>query len=728
MDASSSLRAPKAGRSRFSKALPTPPDLSTQSHQAPSRGMPGSLSAPATPKKNSVLIESVSTPNLRAKANAFDSPLPALPIMTGPARLPARAGNISRKPVPQTSAPPSATGDETSASSLLSAYSRSSADSAQRSSRESESTKDSDPSYSPERERMTNRIPPIPSRKSMETANHANGESIHKVTSNTNTIIDAFPSPPPSRNSLRPAETQNHKTGLTSLPTVPGGHGNESPQEIWRRRTSSKTDASLTITELKVSGSNGSTTSTISHTSGNQIVQHSHSHSQSQPLQPLPPLPPLPPAKLTLQTGQPLPPIQVRPTLVNLAAKSASTSNKSKSVRPAKSAPSLDERKEMRKLLKLSKIKDLVHRGGDDDKDEEGSIVKAEATAQAAGPSVQGTASQLQLQPQSQHSSSTTILGNVTLSPQEIGEATSTVEASARPSPGELPAHDLGRPKLELRTGLEKIDEVSPPGSHQKTTTSFQSEGARVPNNLGGSYPHPHHRPPRISSHSYYAQNGPASAAGESYGRPVHPSIREIQSAAPVMIPFSATANASHINHRPSTSKSTSPDINENLCKASTPISRTPSTATTFLSQRDGSINPRDGAESFREEPPPMSAEAAAAVALFPRTQVWKGKCTEDGVWTPGPLAERHHACYAKHYKLTRSHNSVYPLACQTCGVADNGRRLMCSHCHLRICAPCADLLLANGRDLRTMMAVLTEQGKILKWDASPKRGTFQDV
>lgn len=121
-----------------------------------------------------------------------------------------------------------------------------------------------------------------------------------------------------------------------------------------------------------------------------------------------------------------------------------------------------------------------------------------------------------------------------------------------------------------------------------------------------------------------------------------------------------------------------------------------------------------------------MSAEAAAAVALFPRRQNWAVECTVDGVWPPNPLAERHYDCFANHAKLVNSRNTHYPLACQACGIADAAHRFMCIHCNLRICVPCHDLLLAKDRNLRKTMDTLKEQRRIKDWNQYPKRNNGQ--
>ncbi|KAJ8105277.1 hypothetical protein ONZ43_g7489 [Nemania bipapillata] len=122
---------------------------------------------------------------------------------------------------------------------------------------------------------------------------------------------------------------------------------------------------------------------------------------------------------------------------------------------------------------------------------------------------------------------------------------------------------------------------------------------------------------------------------------------------------------------------------------------------------------------NVREEPSdeqPMSEAAAAAVSRFPRRQNWSIECTIDGIWPPNVITEQQYNCYSRHTGLMNSRNTNYALACQICGVADKARRCMCTHCNLRICIPCTDLLVANNRDLRATVRVLQEQGRVRDW------------
>jgi hypothetical protein len=123
-----------------------------------------------------------------------------------------------------------------------------------------------------------------------------------------------------------------------------------------------------------------------------------------------------------------------------------------------------------------------------------------------------------------------------------------------------------------------------------------------------------------------------------------------------------------------------------------------------------------DDKEVAQETREPMSAAAAAAVARFPRLQDWNVKFTTDGIQPSKPIDEPKYNCIMKHAQFKDSPNVNVPLSCQTCGIADRAPRQRCTSCCLRICLPCLDLLIANGRNLRTTMAILKDEEKIREW------------
>ncbi|KAI2637368.1 hypothetical protein GGS21DRAFT_511241 [Xylaria nigripes] len=750
----SSLLAPGVGRSRFSKALPRPPSELDDKPRGLFRKLPDVPSAPPPPKKNSVLIGSISTPSLRRKA--LDSPLPIVPFMDEPVRIRARAGPIPRKPVPQSSTRSASVGAnmgaepkphelkrEASISSLLSAYSHSSSERALKSSHESDSTKDSEPSYSPEREEMIHNIPPIPSKKSME-AESIYSDGISEVISYR--IIDSFPPPPPLTTS-----SQVHTPSDAGLMEGAQGREGESvsrspisisdgyPREIWRRRASSKSDASLVIADLKLPDSNGSTAPTPG------------GRTEPPSLPPLlPSLSPFLPDAPNYETALPLPdnPPQQPPLILP----PSNVSIHGKNVQPIVPAePPIDE--EMKKLLKLSKIKEIVHRKGDDggDESEEQSqkekeenkpqesrsgitVKKYDETEKVESATKEETTHQQLQQPQ--HASPNVTLANPDAPPKESGESFGTVGVISRNPIGELPALDFSHSKLEFLGGaLERIPEHGPMPrdssiSRPPSTTMAGSLQLRQTQQSSRQQ-----FPPRVSSaYSPHTPAGPVSQTEGSDNMPLCTFTRPGQPPAPSMPTPSTTARTTSLNYQAPGSRSVSSGINEHPKRFIPPPP--PSAAGFTLPFLPRPVTPgrlrEDVAresEQYRElASGPMSAEAAAAVALFPREQQWKTECTMDGVWPPNPLTSQHHNCHARHYKLVPARNTNYPLACQACGIADSSRRLSCPCCNLRICPPCAEILIANGRDLSATMAVLRDQGKIREWNLYPKRDDNQNA
>ncbi|KAI0481609.1 hypothetical protein F4859DRAFT_426563 [Xylaria cf. heliscus] len=802
----SSLQVPRAGRSRFSKALPTPPPGLDDRPQTALRDLPNVPPAPLPPKKNSILITRPSLPNLRSKD--LDSPLPILPIMAEPAR-PRLAGPISRKPVAQLSIPQATVGDtkskamkrKSSISSLLSAYSRSSSDWG--ASHESDFTKDSEPSYSPEREGI-NSLPPVPSKNSMETTNDTNSDRTSEVTSYT--IIDSFPPPPPSKDPSRPRtpspgtvgpvdgardRIRGREGGSVSLSpvSVRSGSSRAGPHEIWRRRASSKSDASLVIAELKLPGSNGSTASTA--------------HIPAEKAE-LPSLPPPLPSKTSHQPALPLPPKPNQQSAVTLPPRTVSLPGRN--IRPIKKTEPLNEEDEMKKLMKLSKLKELVRgRGGDDDSEEEQKKGEqherqeaqkppdAKSDADKPEPPVKDYG--MQKPQQRQADAPTTAAGEANLSPvspsdtagpqQESGMATAA--AIARRPVGAQPAASNPGPSQAPRLELEfEKKNTNLPNLQQP---SIQPARTSLPRTPAGALPHPsqrqqqqqhqqhqqqqqpppppqqqqqhqqqqqqqhHHqqqqRPYRGPPANPYSRSGPTSPTGagpRSVSTSAYPSQPAAMAMTGVHRPPGSISTGSSPRYQSHTSQQVSPGTGRSSGRGSfsTPQFMGPPRApnppflsqpSTFGSERGPAAqasgrgaNVTEYRDVTQQPDQPMSDEAAAALAVFHRKHDWESNCTADGVWPPYPLADRHYNCHLNHIKIVNSRNTYYSLACQTCGTADKERRYVCTYCNLRVCVSCVELLTANGRNLRATMDILREQGRIKDWDQYPKRSTNQDT
>ncbi|KAI0446125.1 hypothetical protein F4803DRAFT_79781 [Xylaria telfairii] len=778
----SSLQVPRAGRSRFSKALPTPPPGSDDLPQTALRELPNVPPAPLPPKKNSILLTKLSLPSLRSKA--LDSPLPALPIMAEPARPRLQAGPIARKPVAKLPTPPATTGDtkskamkrKSSISSLLSAYSRSSSDWG--ASHESDFTKDSEPSYSPEREGMGS-LPPVPSKKSMETTNDVSSDRTSEVTSYT--IIDSFPPPPPLKDPSRPRTPSTHTPSTRTVGPVDGardrtqdregegdsaslspvsvrsGSSRAGPHEIWRRRASSKSDGSLVIAELKLPGSNGSTAST--------------SHIPARNAEPPSVKPPLP-AKTNHQPALPLP-LPPKPQQQSAAILPPRTvSLPGRNIRPIKQTKPVDEDDEMKKLMKLSKLKELVRgRGGDDSDGEQkkGEELELQETKKPADvntdankPEPPAKDNPMQQPPQPRQGNAPTAAAgeaNVsaaspsdTAAPQQQSGVSTAAGIARRPVGAQLASNQnlAQAPRLELEfekktTSLPSIQELS-----------IETESTSRPRNPSGTLPFPNQhqqqQPYRGLPAHPYPRSGPTSPTGgpRSVSTSAHPS--QSQSAAMAMTGLHrppgtiGTINTGSPRYQSHTSQPVSPGTGRSPAKGSfsshqfmspprPPNPPFAAQSSTFGSERgttaQGSgrgVDVYEDRDANAQPEQPMSDAAATAVSLFPRNRQWNLACTVDGVWPANPLGDRHYDCHLNHNKFINSRNTHYPLTCQTCGIADKERRYMCTYCNLRICVPCVELLTANRRDLRATMEILREQGKIKDWDDYPKRDANQDT
>ncbi|KAI8635056.1 hypothetical protein F5Y19DRAFT_134389 [Xylariaceae sp. FL1651] len=737
-------QTPKTGRSRFSKALPTPPPGLNDRTMA-SRELPILPPAPLPPRKDSITVKSTSNMSLQSKG--FNSPLPALPTMTEAPQLQVQTRSIPRKPVGQSITPP-ATSETTGAitksnkmkrvssiSSLLSAYSHSSSDSAQRSSHESDFTKDSEPSYSPEREGMVGLQAP-PAKTYVDLINDSYSDKASEVTSNT--IINSFPPPPPLKDPSRP-RTPSAARPLdavrdrreSSSPTSLRSGSPQAGREIWRRRASSKSDRNLTIADLKLAGSNGSTAST----------SHTPAAKAELPLAP-------PPPKPNHQSATTLPP--------------RNASLPGRNIRPIKPVELVDDDDEMKKLTKLLK---RVGRDDGSKSDQQGD--KLEALRQDSAqrdprerkqPGAKGNTMATKPEPPTKDLPLPLSLPTYQ-HPTTTDTQTPAAEAGVQPvPPSELPAPPpkesgkstvisrrpvgalpLNQPELKTKTSASDLAPTRPTNSHP-------------PGNTIGTLPHPRQRASPAN-----LQNGPTSPTGgqpgptptttrsgqnttktetiQTPGRVTSPKDQP-QVSMPVSRPVLTSNLPDGVLERPTHIGSTMSSNDNHLSPQeyvapprstpaplrSGPLTRQPAALSDVHEEETTSSGWGASALAYNgehDDRDPPSAAAILALERFPRgdsARTWDIQCTAEGVWPPIALGDRHYGCFTGHAQLVPSRNMEYPLACQTCRVADNARRRICAFCSLRICLPCHDLLVANGRDLRATMALLKGQNKIAAW------------
>lgn len=94
--------------------------------------------------------------------------------------------------------------------------------------------------------------------------------------------------------------------------------------------------------------------------------------------------------------------------------------------------------------------------------------------------------------------------------------------------------------------------------------------------------------------------------------------------------------------------------------------------------------------------PAPAPTQPVEANHHFPTQQYSQVFLPGDVIPAPR-LRETQLDCFAGHAVLTFSRNESHPVGCMACLALDRGPRFTCSHCSARVCARCRDALLANG-------------------------------
>lgn len=156
-----------------------------------------------------------------------------------------------------------------------------------------------------------------------------------------------------------------------------------------------------------------------------------------------------------------------------------------------------------------------------------------------------------------------------------------------------------------------------------------------------------------------------------------------------------------------SSSPTTSPQPSDNNDSNTTMISRT---STAFSTVVAGPPPPPRLQAIYHDTPlTPTSPTSArpGTPAYFPMRHYVVRPVAPGTVLAAPPLKPSQLACFAGHYRFLAARNESHPLACATCTVADNAMRYACSHCHVRLCKACCDVLMINGRDLGKLVEML---------------------
>ncbi|CAJ2510041.1 Uu.00g059410.m01.CDS01 [Anthostomella pinea] len=545
---------------------------------------------------------------------------------------------------------------QSSISSLLSAYSRTSSDSVHRSSQDSLFTKDSEPSYSPEREGMNN----TQQKHTNAFAAFSVNPYADEVPQTTNELeVEAFPPPPPLKDPARPTTPSRalpldtSRDGGTATSPASDVGGSPPRREIWRRRASSKSDRSLIVPELKLAVSHGSTAAT---------AQPATAESSC--------LPPPPPEKNTPATAAlpprnaSLPGRNIRPTRqADMAANDSPESRaESKAESEAKPEPPMKEHAAPSQSAADANtaVPTMAAAPGDPKESAAGKPI----SRRPVGPSKRD-------QPEVHHKISTPTLAN-------------SSQGAAQPASKFAPP--FRSPRLVHSQSRSSLRDRSAPASHNVQETVM----AQVP---------------ALSVRSPSFQNS-GSARGP------RPDQMTVMGAKPMLTPQSSGERLKQpgYSHGAHSTDTTSPPNDSTPRQKTLAPSRNISTDLRAVPLSDvneafeGSAATALGDNLTEEE----TAQLSDALARFPRNLEVPG--SDDGVWPSHPVADKHFNCYARHAHLVFAKNTAYSLACQTCEVPDKKPRRVCSWCNLRICLKCCDILTSSGRDLKAAMPIIAEE------------------
>ncbi|KAI0480861.1 hypothetical protein GGR56DRAFT_688208 [Xylariaceae sp. FL0804] len=707
--------APRTGgRSRFSKALPTPPPSALDGRPKTAheeRALPSPPASPFPPRKDSFkkrILRIASSPSLKSRKSTLESPpaddLPPLPPLPPQPAPPPKMDDspvlppqmrptwptvtVARKPVGDaaSSAPRStdALKREPSISSLLSAYSRTSSDSAQKTSHDSDSIKESEPATPPGRE-DAKEVPPARTDAFTEfsTNPYAADPSVRwsQVEWTNDSSDEPLPPPLPPKDAGRrtpnktpPSQQDASQESAVALP--PAAPASHDGQEIWRRRASSKSDRSLAVAGLKLAVSHGSTAATT-------------------------------PSSLTSGAGS-LPP----PALPQSTGGGATT------------APLPPKKTDAMAPPPSSKVREAINRA-------EGrgtpGYTPNSAKRSPPAPGAQGEKSGMTSPPVSGYPRRPSAAGRKSISRRPVGSG---------------------------RTGsVSKINQAADGQQQMKPTSPNKTSGGGRP----GAVPRHNSRSGSVSGFQFPARRGSAV-------RPSGPGAAAVPEAPKLTLSRVDTLDYSNNNNNNNTNSynnSKNPHFDRAADLDRSPVSprapfptsktrtnstaaapphRRPSTAT-ITGPAGAGAGPGDAThwshslplnEAPRDDKDraPPSAAAAAALARFPRdwasstaplsptpTPASTDPDDDARCWPAAPLGPAHYGCYAGHRRVVPARNHArYHVACQTCGGKggdDEGssRRVVCTWCALRVCAPCHEVLVAHGRDLRVAVDAITAKG-----------------
>ena len=703
------LQLPKTGRSRFSKALPTPPSLPVlpalpsfefESQLPPlvpekalprlqSRPPPDAPLPPIPPPKGLGLERETA---MATTAKPLNYPLPPLPppkfALPPPKRItrrPVAAPVLSPTaapapapapiPVPVLASPRQLPSPSGSISDLLSAYTNHSDDPTPWSSSTS-AAKDITGS-----EKAYSVVSPSLGTQRSSTNSEARAQPLSASSSDQHaqkrepngpqalrTDLDEFPPPPPSKDAQRglprpqtPTAPQAQVAQTSTSPRMGSPLGNTSPQQeqLWRRR-SLKADKNLAVPDLKLVSSHGSTAASAQNSS--------LSDPASLLSQPLPPPPRPEPETFEPTTTARAPP-----------PRTANAGLPGRNIRPIAPSEQIASQGEVSMGQEASRIKEKLgggrRQGSRDEARGNGPEVQVSHAAATQSPTASlGTISPLSAQrlPTPEYGT------NDVRSPLPDTVVSPLSPASSPGLPGEqkppISRKALGAPESQLRQA--------------KSTTSLApgtNPGLSVRSPIG-------------------LPTSPAPDRGRSVNQtqfpPPLPSKNEDQrplAAPPIRQP---DLQSPYLAYQPSNPWSQTPTPNHK------PISETGSIETVKAlppppaRRPDHHSHPTEQQLPLRETVPNQADTTDnPGAALFPRN--WYTPLATDAILDARPLTDRQFRCLTHHRYMTANKQRANPIGCRTCGHKDrNAECYICSACHLNVCSGCSGLLRRFKGDL----------------------------
>lgn len=657
---------PKKGKSRFSKALPSPPSF-FQKKSLPPAPLPSRKPVPS-PVSVSSLPPRTSSANSTTKP--LESPLPPVPssAKTSPPMTITRRPVAGGDPKDSTLSPPSPS--DSPLSSLLSSYSDSnrSSDSTQLSTNGATTpvnntqqdtypaiaTLEDSGKISPRLDELF--FTPLTINSTDDLIKGSNGAGIPERSGGLlQEAAKQLPPPPVKESELEPAQRQRmspaYRPNQASAPTAqPQPAIIDSPQaepqsQIWGRR-SLKSEKNLAVTELKLVSSHGSTGSTSSTSEAppgpppkdqkglSQL--HPHNSSETSSTSPASNCNPLP-----LTPNAAFPGRNIRPVAPRQQSGEDNTDTMGQ---------------------EASRLKASLKKGGA--KGDNGENVKP----------VKHKENQASLPSFAVHPASNN-------APAPLNRL---------PTP-EYDSNDLLKSPI-VETIVSPVSPASSP--------DIPSDRRQLP-------VAPHEKPlppPARSAPSHSQKTLPSQGLGvrSPAGLPSNPAASRSASGAP-QTPNQFPARTTSKLQEPRT-------ISQPVQKGRT-LSETESVETVKPHIRDFAFSENVG-KPLAEEPRENEFTDNPGAQRFPRA--WGKQISEGMVFQPVPISARHHNCITKHRLMHQCRNTFYPLACQACGLKDSSWRFTCSSCNLRICKSCRTSLRKVGGSLHGLRqhndTVLVEQ------------------